>query len=370
MLGLLFIKRFCRLVSKRLGLLLLASLFLFVSACGPDSSLKPYVECQSSKGVQPLCGFRNPEDIVVLPDQKTLLVAEMGGLDHHSTGNFSTVDSVEFERRPLNWSVAQDTPRWGDPTCSPPTDAISPHGLDLTQRQDGRWQLSVVNHVPRESIELFEVLMEDGGEVLLLWRGCVVAPLNAWLNSVAATTDGELLVTEMLPLENSTVKFMLAMIFKRPTGLVWHWTPATSWQEVAASDGQLPNGITLAKYPNIAYINMYQGKKVIKLDWQKGEVLGEFQCHQCDNITWGEGALWAASHDFSFTEMEVCDTTGACPLPFKIYRFDPQTMERRLVFASEGIPFGAGTVAIPLNGYLYMGSFTGDRIARVALKRP
>ena len=32
---------------------------------------------------------------------------------------------------------------------------LSPHGIDINQRLDGSYQLAVINHMPTETVELF-----------------------------------------------------------------------------------------------------------------------------------------------------------------------------------------------------------------------
>ena len=56
---------------------------------------------------------------------------------------------------------------------------------------------------------------------------------------------------------------------------------------------------------------------------------------------------------------------GACPLSFEIVALDPETLEGELVFANEGAPMGAGTVAVEVGSDLLIGSFAGDRIIKV-----
>lgn len=63
-------------------------------------------------------------------------------------------------------------------------------------------------------------------------------------------------------------------------------------------------------------------------------------------------------------------TEGACGLPFAIVAVDPRTLERRTVLEHGGAPMGAATVAQQVGEDLYLGSFAGDRIVRVALPSP
>jgi hypothetical protein len=58
---------------------------------------------------------------------------------------------------------------------------------------------------------------------------------------------------------------------------------------------------------------------------------------------------------------------GACPLAFEIVALDPANLTRETVLAHEGPPLGAATVAVDVDGALYIGSFKGDRLVRFPL---
>ena len=60
-------------------------------------------------------------------------------------------------------------------------------------------------------------------------------------------------------------------------------------------------------------------------------------------------------------------TTGACPIGFSIVAIDPDTMETEELYANQGPPMGGGTVGLVIGKELFIGSFAGDRILRVAL---
>ena len=62
---------------------------------------------------------------------------------------------------------------------------------------------------------------------------------------------------------------------------------------------------------------------------------------------------------------------GACPIPFAIQAVDAETMTALgPVYESTGAPMGGGTVGLQVGDELFIGSFTGDRILRVALAKP
>ena len=58
-----------------------------------------------------------------------------------------------------------------------------------------------------------------------------------------------------------------------------------------------------------------------------------------------------------------------CTLGFVVYSLDPRDGSATQVIESEGAPFGGATVAVEIGGFIYLGAFSGNRIARIlALK--
>ena len=51
--------------------------------------------------------------------------------------------------------------------------------------------------------------------------------------------------------------------------------------------------------------------------------------------------------------------------PFSIIAIDPETFETETLVEQQGAPMGAGTVGLQVDGDLYIGSFTGDRMGRI-----
>ena len=59
--------------------------------------------------------------------------------------------------------------------------------------------------------------------------------------------------------------------------------------------------------------------------------------------------------------------SGPCPLEFGIVAIDIESMETEELYHNEGPPMGGGTVGLVIGTELFVGSFAGDRILRVAL---
>ena len=142
----------------------LLNLFTFVGLlAGCSEPLQPINEtellsCESMAGMTVHCGYQNPEDLVLIPDTDLLIVSEMGEFMADTPGRLSLLNTTTGDRETLNISWSSDDLTWGDADCPlPDTDALSPHGIDLTTRNDGAVSLLVVNHGKRESVEFFSV---------------------------------------------------------------------------------------------------------------------------------------------------------------------------------------------------------------------
>ncbi len=80
-----------------------------------------------------------------------------------------------------------------------------------------------------------------------------------------------------------------------------------------------------------------------------------------------DGTLLIANHLASLKEILGCieEPGEYCGLPFALHYIDPESGAATQIFESEGPPFGGSTVAVETGGYIYMGSFDGDRIGRI-----
>jgi sugar lactone lactonase YvrE len=255
---------------------------------------------------------------------------------------------------------------WGDPECpGPPGAAISPHGIDVAKRPDGRTSLLAVNHGGRESVELFEVLW-SGAEARLEWRGCALAPEGALFNDAVHLPGSGFLVTRMLDRDDE-MWGMLRASLGRATGRVYEWQPRAGFRPVPGSAGPMPNGIEVSSDGAELYLNLYSAGEVRRVARDSGRVLAAGRVRQPDNSSWAaDGRLLVASHKGGVAENMACMRLreGACGMAFEILALDPQTLDGEVIFANAGPPMGGATVAIEVNGDLLMGSFAGDRLIR------
>ncbi|MCB1676806.1 MAG: SMP-30/gluconolactonase/LRE family protein [Halioglobus sp.] len=330
------------------------------------------LDCLDMSGMRVHCGFSNPEDLVLLPDDRYLLVSEMGEFMADSPGKLSllNLESGERETIAIDWQAPDSQrPGRGASDCPPPdVAAFSPHGIDLTPLDDGTLQLLVVNHGQREAVEFFDVRQKDGAW-RLAWRGCALPPGDPLINDVAGRRDGGFYVTHMWDKHTDFETIGARLTAGEATGWVWEWRPESGFSKLAGSDELMPNGIAINADNSKIFVNIYMGNRTIRIDTRTGKVEGAFGVRQPDNITVdGEGNLWVASHQHDALGQNCSLVTkGPCLLPYKIVKADPETLATETVLHQEGPPMGFATVALKVGDRIYMGSAHGDRVVDVRL---
>lgn len=345
-----------------------------LAACTP--SVEPIVSCDAKHDAKPLCGYQNPEDLVALAAGHALLVSEYGGMDTGKPGYLSRLDLATEERTELYRAGGAGSLEdgWGDAACPGPPVRFSPHGIDLVQRDDGRIALLVVNHGERESVEFFEVL-DARGQARVEWRGCAIPPEGSWLNEVAGLPDGGFLVSNMMPRRGAVGQaweLAKAALLQVASGHVIEWSPEAGFSVVPGSETVFPNGIAVSPDGGTLFVNSSLGDAVRGIDRRTGELKGEVAMESPDNLSWtADGKLLVASLTAPTLEIQACGEieAGACPASFEIWSLDPDSFATEVVYESDGVTMGAGTVGLRVGGELFIGSFAGDRILRVQLER-
>ncbi|MFU8817175.1 MAG: hypothetical protein ACNA7W_17650 [Pseudomonadales bacterium] len=338
-----------------------------LAACGGAPLI---TSCEAAHGITPDCRFQNPEDLVVSPQGQFILVSQMGDMEGHVPGDLVALAPATGEIRPLfpGADRVQPAEGWGDAACPPP-EIFSPHGIDLEQLESGAHALYVINHGGRESVEMFEVLEDEQG-VELLWRGCVLAPEHGYFNDLVVLQNGDFWVSQMFPRDANVTWAALRMQFTGyAPGYAYHWSPAGGFARLPGTDAKFANGIEKSADERYVFLNSYFGDELIKVDTATGTRLGSVAVASPDNLTWSPtGELLVASHHASIPEMLACTEidAGSCGFRFQIVAVNPDTLDARVLLDHEGPPMGAATVALPFEDSVYLGTFAGDRIARVS----
>jgi hypothetical protein len=360
-------------MKNTLVVLALAGSILTLTAC--DSKLTPVTTCETADDLQPICRFSNPEDIELLPDHRTLLISQMGNMEGSKPGNLVSFDTTSQAITPLFPTTVANTAgdNWGTSNCPGlPDTHFSPHGISLRQRNDGRWQLAVINHGGRETVEMFEVL-QDNNTYSLAWRGCVVPPEGTYMNDVALMKDGGMVASHMFDKRLPTLFGISTGIWKSQlhmdTGYALEWQPAhpQTFRVLAESHGPFINGILVSADDSTVFESVYAGNEIRKLDLASGKQLGSIHIQQVDNMAWDEsGGILAASHTGKALDQKAClDHPGeTCGFGFTIVHIDPKSLATKDVLKHEGAPMGAATVAKQAGDAIYLGSFSGNRIVK------
>ena len=325
-------------------------------------------DCKEIDGIESICGLDKPEDIVAAPNGRDIIFGQFG--ENGSLAVLDTHNNSVHTLFPGSDSRLAEDEFWGEHSCRKPSSSLQAHGIDLSQRSDGRWQLLAVNHGGRESVEFFELEFGNEGRPRAIWRGCVVMPEQGNINDVAALPDGGFLVTHMADKDSQMWQLFLSF-FGVDSGYVYRWDREAGFSPVAGTEGQMPNGILLSPNGEHFFLNIYFGNELRKYDLASGELLGSVEIEKPDNLSWNDrGKLLVASQHASTLELlSSLEQEGSAPslLPFSIYEVDPDTLEKRLLLRREGEPMGAGTVAVEVGGNLYIGSYAGDRMIKMAV---
>ena len=326
---------------------------------GPQKNIS---ECKSDDAISVICGVSNPEDIVVTPDNKYLLISEFGGIrpyDSTKSGGFALLRLSDNKIITPKISFGKNI--WGEDSCKQ-NEIFGPHGIDLVQREDGSYQLGVINHYPGETIEMFELVQKSEHDTWsFVWRGCIEVPEKYYLNDVALKKDGTFYVSHMYSRDITMTKWLITALFKKDSGVILEWNK-DSFIEIPNSEGSGPNGITLNELTNNLFISYNQGDRVVKFDLSDNKKLQTFKVESPDNIYINKDSVWLTSLDFQPNDAGDCIERPACSLPFSIYEIDRETFVLKNKNSFNKTVFGLPTIALPIENVIIMGSFHSDRL--------
>ena len=319
--------------------------------------------CTPQENLTPLCGFKSPEDAEWLPDGSGMLVSEYGKYEfegtiklvNHETGDASVLWDASKQTAGAGVNV------WGAEGVTQKA-KFSPHGISLSQREDGAWQLLVVNHAETETIDFFE-LVEAGGAWTLEWRGGVDADGLDFYNDVAA--DGNGFFTTRFFLEKRD-NLIIDYTEKLENGIVKKWSPKAGWVALEGTRGLILNGILWNATTDELVVNEW-GNGRVNIFSAAGEKKFTIEdIPHPDNVSWNDArdAYLVASKSVAPLKLVECEIAGleVCEGPFHIYEIEPESGQKTVRYESDGKFWGPPSNAIEKDGKLYIGSFGGTRI--------
>jgi hypothetical protein len=344
-----------------------ARLFLaLLMSCAivPGAETNQSSGCTPDGKVQFICGMPSPEDLVAVPKSDLVVVSGWAG------GGIHLVNAKTFATTQV-YPVATPRVQHDKKTyagCPGPLDPaekekFSAHGLAAREGPGSVQTIYLVHHGFRESIEVFEV-DTAAKPATFTWVGCVVAPESANLNSVSPLPGGGFVATNPNRRPPS----------KDPanTGEVWEWNVKDGWKIVPGSESQGPNGIEASKDGSTLYVNLWPARKVMRLSRgqtppKKDLVDVDFQP---DNIRFqADGSLLTTGHGGPTMQRVIECLRKVCPdASSNVARIDPRTMKVDHIIkypASE--KFYSSTAALQVGKEIWIGTITGDRVARYPL---
>ena len=304
-------------------------------------------------------GVQAPEDMELLPGGRRILISETAV--EKRPGRFAyldlatnTVTGIAPEKGALL--------DWGDPVCrqrSP--EQLSPHGIHLSRRPDGRLLLLAINHGDQESVHAYDVMDSDSG-VRLVWRGCVDTMFN--FNDLAATPDGFIATHQFdkaLAAGPGSEKYLFG---GGNTGFAVRWSKASGFMKIAGTDGAFPNGINVSPGGHTAFMVTTTGREVREIDLSRnGQGASAPLAGAADNFSWTPGGQLLVTGALDVHRLVDCSDHGhSCPVAFAVARIDPVTLGSRIVYRNDGRLLLGASVALVAHGHLYIGSFSGDHI--------
>ena len=313
----------------------------------------PPPPCAASAGdVQFVCGQSAPEDLVVVPGGQWVVASSFSGAGGINLIRVS--DRTIVKGYPTaSAKDALDAKTYKSCPGAPEKAKFTTHGLSLRDARNGVHTLYVVGHGAREAIEVF-TLDTRSPTPTMTWIGCAVAPDPIGLNSVRWLDDGGFIATNFNP--RGPGAGFGGLQKGDQSGELWEWHTASGWQKVPGSESSGANGIEISPDGRTLYVAAWGSQSFFRLSrGDKEPKRDEIQLgFRVDNVRWAsDGSLLATGQAGQGAQSETV-----------VVRIDPRTMKSGEVLRKAAIPgFSAGTVAVEVGKALWVGSFTGDRIA-------
>jgi hypothetical protein len=327
--------------------------------------------CEPTGDVGFVCGVTNPEDLVLVPGTPWIVSSGMA-----EGAGFYLVDSQAGTAELLPFTAQHDQTFASCPT--PPTpQSLNTHGLNVRASGRGRAKLYVVGHGAREAIEVFDV-DATGARPTLTWRGCVTMPEGLAANSVASFADGTIVAT-VLFMPGTT--FADAVVDRKPTGAVFEWSPGDAGFSLVEGT-QLPanNGIEVSADGREMYVASSGLQTVVA--FSRSNPARQLRTTRPlpftpDNVHMGpDGRLLTAGMANDVPECggppgpeHDIAKLSVCPRGTIAVAIDPATMRDTVIATTMAdAKFSNATMVLVAGGQAWIGTFSGDKIARAPLR--
>jgi hypothetical protein len=345
------------------------SLFALGLFVGPANSAEDR-GCTADGALSYVCGLQKPEDVLAIPGTDWLVASGFSkGAGLKLVDASSRSFRLWYTGAPEQF--APDPRRF--PHCPGPLDPalFNARGLSLREIGPRRWQLLVVNHGGRESVEIFEI-DANANAPQLRWKGCLPMPEGQVGNSVASFADGTVLVTVLTRPGTSIADFVEG----RVTGGVWQWRRgASSFALMPGTELPGNNGLETDPDGNRFYVVAFGWHAVVIFDRRNTvkPLVVTAPDFMPDNIHWSAGRLLLAGMRYDEPAcggLRVVVDGKADPMlchrGWVVGELDPK--RHRIATVAYGRPepgFNGVSAAAQVGGMLWLGSFQSDRLAIV-----
>jgi hypothetical protein len=331
--------------------------------------------CESSDGVDFVCGIQNAEDLVMVPGTRWIIASGMA-----DGAGLALIDTREAKWTGLypgdRPQARHDAASFPDCATPPAAAALNTHGLNLRAGAGGRSTLYVVGHGAREAIEVFDV-DASGERPSVTWRGCVPMPEGLAANSVASFPDGSLVATVLI----MPGKTFADAIAKRPTGAVYEWSPGKrGFTLIQGSELPANNGIEVSKDGREIFVASSGLQTVVAMS--RSNPTKQLRTTKQlpftpDNLHMGaDGQLLTAGMK---NDEPACGGTpgpkhdlarlSTCPRGSIGMAIDPATLKTTILVETRANPkFSNATMVLVEGNQYWIGTFSGDRVAHGTLK--
>lgn len=243
-----------------------------------------------------------PEDLVGLAGSRWVIVSNNAAkLPEMTTlpGPISAIDTDSNRAHEVTIRIGRPLP--GTEGCNAQAEYQS-HGLNAVRLGRNRYRLYVVNHLNRESIEIFD-LSTATDMVRGTWRGCLLLPEGVYGNAIAPVSED-----------------VLAMAGRKDVVV---WERGAGWRKLARTISA--SGIETSADRKSLLVGDWAAQSILKVPLSGGPVTsvatgGNF--HPDDLRRGDDGEVYAVSHEISGRDaLTKCGyDPESCRIPFKITR--------------------------------------------------
>ena len=316
--------------------------------------------CPPSAGWNYVCGPVGAEDLVRVPQTNWIVGSGMAENQNPGKLHLINTDKKDWDTLYPTAGARHELDAKTYHACPGPPDAgkFGAHGIAI--RDDGNLMstLLAVNH-GREAIEVFRINVA-GKRPSIQWIGCVPMDETIYVNSVAFLPGGGFVFTKFF--DPKAPEGFGSIMQGKPTGGAYEWHPDTGVQSIGGTDLAGANGIEVSKDGKSIYVAAWGTQELVRFSRQNGSVKKDAVKvdFNPDNLRWApDGMILVAG------QTRNPDAPGGFGFKgWKVVKLNPETMELIEVAKDLGeSSLQNASVAIDVDGTLWIGSFQADRVA-------